>query len=225
MGVQAIIVDTAGTTTDFQFIKDTLFSYSADALPEFLEHHHNDFAVSNLLADIRAHAKEPDADLPRLVELIREWIAADNKLTALKTLQGLVWKQGYLKGDFKGHVYADAAEALKAWKAAGKRLYSYSSSSADAQDLLFKHSNEGDLSALFYGHFDTNLGQKKTVQAYKNILNVISLWPKHVLFVSDDVEELNAARDAGLRTCQVVRGEGVRRGDHNIVDDFSQLKL
>ncbi|MBY6108382.1 acireductone synthase [Ferrimonas balearica] len=225
MGVQAIIVDTAGTTTDFQFIKDTLFSYSADALPEFLEHHHNDFAVSNLLADIRAHAKEPDADLPRLVELIREWIAADNKLTALKTLQGLVWKQGYLKGDFKGHVYADAAEALKTWKAAGKRLYSYSSSSADAQDLLFKHSNEGDLSALFYGHFDTNLGQKKTVQAYKNILNVVSLWPKHVLFVSDDVEELNAARDAGLRTCQVVRGEGVRRGDHNIVDDFSQLKL
>ncbi|MBY6019486.1 acireductone synthase [Ferrimonas balearica] len=225
MGVQAIIVDTAGTTTDFQFIKDTLFSYSADALPEFLEHHHNDFAVSNLLADIRAHANEPDADLPRLVELIREWIAADNKLTALKTLQGLVWKQGYLKGEFKGHVYADAAEALKTWKAAGKRLYSYSSSSADAQDLLFKHSNEGDLSALFYGHFDTNLGQKKTVQAYKNILNVVSLWPKHVLFVSDDVEELNAARDAGLRTCQVVRGEGVRRGDHNIVDDFSQLKL
>lgn len=225
MGVQAIIVDTAGTTTDFQFIKDTLFSYSADALPDFLDQHQNDFGVSNLLADLRTHAGEPDADLARLTVLIREWIAQDKKITALKTLQGLIWKQGYLKGDFKGHVYADAAEALKAWKSHGKRLYSYSSSSADAQDLLFKYSDQGDLSALFYGHFDTNLGQKKTVQAYKNILNVVSLWPKHVLFVSDDVEELNAARDAGLRTCQIARTGDVRRGDHDVVDDFSQLKL
>ncbi|MBY5993416.1 acireductone synthase [Ferrimonas balearica] len=225
MGVQAIIVDTAGTTTDFHFIKDTLFTYSADALPAFLAEKQNDFAVSNLLEDLRSHAGEPQADLDRLVVLMREWIEQDKKITALKTLQGLVWKQGYLGGAFQGHVYADAAEALKSWKTQGKRLYSYSSSSADAQDLLFKHSDQGDLSGLFYGHFDTSLGQKKTVQAYKNILNVVSLWPKHVLFVSDDVEELNAAREAGLRTCQVVRGPGVRQGNHNVVDDFSQLKL
>ncbi|WP_298440866.1 acireductone synthase [uncultured Ferrimonas sp.] len=225
MGIQAIIVDTAGTTTDFAFIKEVLFQYSAKALPTFLQEHENDFSVATLLQDVRRLSGRNDADLAELTSLLLEWIEQDNKATPLKTLQGLIWQQGYLQGDFKGHVFADAATALQQWQGEGKRLYSYSSSSADAQELLFRYSDQGDLSNLFYGHFDTNLGQKKTVQAYKNILNTVSLWPRQVLYVSDDLEELNAAAEAGLQTMQIVRTDNLFTGKHSVHSDFSSIKL
>ncbi|QIZ78243.1 acireductone synthase [Ferrimonas lipolytica] len=225
MGIQAIIVDTAGTTTDFSFIKEVLFQYSAEALPTFLQEHHNDFTVAALLQDVRRISNQNNADLAQITSLLLEWIEHDNKATPLKTLQGLIWQQGYLKGDYQGHIFADAATALQQWQQQGKRLYSYSSSSADAQELLFRYSEQGDLSNLFYGHFDTNLGQKKTVQAYKNILNTISLWPRQVLFVSDDLEELNAAAEAGIQTLQMVRKDGLFTGKHSVHNSFDTIKL
>jgi len=42
MGIRAIVVDTAGTTTDLTFIQDVLFPYSVKALPDFLaQNQHN----------------------------------------------------------------------------------------------------------------------------------------------------------------------------------------
>ncbi|SHI01259.1 acireductone synthase [Ferrimonas marina] len=224
MGIKAIIVDTAGTTTDFQFIKEVLFSYSENAMADFIANSKNDFAIQTLLDDVKQLAGNPDLDDAALAQLLVDWIRDDSKATPVKTLQGLVWKQGYLKGDFKGHVYEDAAKVLTQWNALGKRLYSFSSSSADAQELLFKYSSQGDLSGLFYGHFDTSVGQKTTVQAYKNILNTVSLRPSQVLYLSDDLAELNAAREAGLVTCQLVRSDQVRQGSHDSAPTFAQVR-
>ncbi len=224
MSIKAIIVDTAGTTTDFDFIKDVLFRYSAEAIPQFIAQRHAEFTVASLLQDIRRLSEQPDADLDTISRILVDWIEHDNKATPLKALQGLVWQEGYLKGDFKGHIYDDAARALSQWQQQGIRLYSYSSSSADAQQMLFRHSNLGDLSALFYGHFDTNMGQKTSVQAYKNILNAISMWPRQVLFISDSLEELNAAAETGLQTLQVVRKPGQFTGKHPVHHDFSSIQ-
>ncbi|GAA4878398.1 acireductone synthase [Ferrimonas pelagia] len=224
MGIKAIIVDTAGTTTDFQFIKEVLFSYSEQAMPAFIANNRNDFAIANLLDDVQELAGKKDLNTDELVDLLVAWIHDDSKATAIKTLQGLIWQQGYLSGDFKGHVYADAVRMLKQWQSSGKRLYSFSSSSADAQELLFRHSDQGDISGLFYGHFDTMLGQKNDVQAYKNILNTISLRPKQVLYLSDELAELNAAREAGLNTYQIVRSDDVRQGSHPTAVDFTQVR-
>ncbi|WP_028116625.1 acireductone synthase [Ferrimonas senticii] len=225
MGIQAIIVDTAGTTTDFGFIKEVLFQYSAAALPAFIEGQQSRFTVASLLQDVRRLSQQPQATNAELTTLLQQWIADDNKATPLKTLQGLIWQQGYLQGDFKGHIYPDAAAQLKRWQAQGKRLYSYSSSSADAQQLLFRYSTEGDLSPLFYGHFDTNMGQKKTAQAYKNILNTISLRPRQVLFISDDLEELNSAAEVGLQTALIRRDQSGFSGKHPVHREFSTITL
>ncbi|GAA5187204.1 acireductone synthase [Ferrimonas gelatinilytica] len=225
MGIKAIIVDTAGTTTDFQFIKEILSSYSKQAMAAFIAENRHDFAVSTLLDDVQELAGVEDLGDAELAQLLVDWIQDDSKATAVKGLQGLIWKQGYLAGEFKGHVYEDAARALKQWHSSGKRLYSFSSSSADAQELLFRHSNQGDLSGLFYGHFDTNMGQKTTAQAYKNILNTLSLRPKQVIFISDDIRELNAAREAGLNTQQIVREPGTHQGSHPVAESFQQIRL
>ncbi len=225
MGIRAIVVDTAGTTTDLNFIQDVLFPYSAKALPEFLERYQDNILVENCISDTKEMALEPDADLPRVIEILQQWVAEDRKATPLKTLQGLIWKQGYAKNEFTGHIYPDFIEAIKEYKAQGLRIYSFSSGSVEAQKLLFSHSDGGDLTELFNGHFDTRTGGKLDKQAYCNIINTISLSPKQILFVSDMVDELKAAAAAGLITCQMVREAGQRTGDFRQVKSFAELTI
>jgi enolase-phosphatase E1 len=223
MGIRAIVVDTAGTTTDLNFIKDTLFAYSVKALPDFLKENESNVLVDNCICDVKDIALEPDADLDRVVEILQQWVEEDRKATPLKTLQGLIWKQGYARGEFTGHIFPDFIEAIERIKQNNMRIYSFSSGSAEAQKLLFSHSDAGDLTPHFDGHFDTRTGNKLFKQAYCNIINTISLAPKQVLFISDVVEELKAAEEAGMRTMQMVRSQDQRTGSHKQIASFEEL--
>lgn len=223
MGIRAIVVDTAGTTTDLEFIQDVLFPYSVKALPEFLEQNQHNVLVENCIADTRDIALEPEADLARVAEILQLWVSEDRKATPLKTLQGLIWKQGYARGEFKGHIFPDFVEAIARYSEQKVRVYSFSSGSVDAQKLLFSHSDDGDLTHMFSGHFDTRTGNKLDKQAYSNILNTISLSPRQVLFVSDVVEELQAAEAAGLLTCQMVRSKQQVTGKYRQINSFEDL--
>ncbi|MEC4726310.1 acireductone synthase [Shewanella sp. D64] len=223
MGIRAIVVDTAGTTTDLNFIKDTLFAYSVKALPDFLKENQSNVLVDNCICDVRDIALEPDADLDRVVEILQQWVEEDRKATPLKTLQGLIWKQGYARGEFTGHIFPDFIEAIERIKQSNMRIYSFSSGSAEAQKLLFSHSDGGDLTPYFDGHFDTRTGNKLFKQAYCNIINTISLAPKQVLFISDVVEELKAAEEAGMRTLQMVRSPEQRTGNYKQISSFEEL--
>ncbi|PKG56841.1 acireductone synthase [Shewanella sp. Choline-02u-19] len=225
MGIRAIVVDTAGTTTDLNFIEDILFPYSAKALPAFLEENQHNVLVENCICDVQDIALEPDADLARVTEILLQWISEDRKATPLKTIQGLIWKQGYANGEFKGHIFPDFIEALDGYKQKGLRVYSFSSGSVDAQKLLFGNSDAGDLTDKFNGHFDTRTGNKRFKQAYCNILNTISLSPKQILFVSDVLEELKAASEAGLNVAQMVRDDSQRTGDFKQVSSFAELDI
>ena len=71
-----------------------------------------------------------------LIAQLCTWIDEDRKITPLKALQGLIWEDGYRRGDFSGHVYADAVSCLRAWQAHGIALYVFSSGSVHAQRLL-----------------------------------------------------------------------------------------
>ncbi|QFU25027.1 acireductone synthase [Shewanella eurypsychrophilus] len=223
MGIRAIVVDTAGTTTELSFIKDTLFAYSAKALPDFLKENEHNVLVENCICDVRDIALEPEASLERVTEILQLWVAEDRKATPLKTLQGLIWKQGYSQGEFTGHIFPDFIESIEGIKQQNMRLYSFSSGSAEAQKLLFAHSDGGDLTPHFDGHFDTRTGNKLFKQAYCNIINTISLAPKQVLYISDVVEELKAAEEAGMRTMQMVRSNDQRTGSHKQITSFTEL--
>ncbi|RLV59114.1 acireductone synthase [Parashewanella curva] len=224
MGIRAIVVDTAGTTTDLSFIEDTLFSYSLEKLPAFLEQHQNDVLVDSCICDVREMALEPDADIARIAAILQQWIKDDRKATPLKTLQGLIWKQGYDEQEFTGHIFPDFIEAIKHYTENNMRVYSFSSGSVDAQKLLFAHSDGGDLTPLFSGHFDTRTGNKTDPQAYLNILNTTSLSPKQVLFISDRQEELKAAQAAGLNVCLMSRDAGVQ-SQYQQITSFNDLSL
>ena len=223
--IRAIVTDIEGTTGSIAFVHEVLFPYARRHLGDFLRRHHREADVAAQLEATRAAASEPAADLERLIAILEGWIREDRKATPLKALQGMIWEAGYRAGDFTGHVYPDAAEALRRWQAEGRALYVYSSGSVQAQRLLFGHSDLGDLTPLFSGYFDTTTGGKREAASYARILEAIGVAPQEVLFLSDVVAELDAARAAGLSTCQLVREPGMTTGDHPVVASFAEVRL
>jgi enolase-phosphatase E1 len=153
-----------------------------------------------------------------------QWMDEDRKATPLKTLQGLIWAEGYATGELVGHVYGDALQALQLWHRNGLRLYVYSSGSVAAQRLLFAHTPYGDLTTLFSGFFDTETGSKKEPASYSRIAQAIGVAPEAVLFLSDSAHELDAARAAGLVTAALDReGLGGHPHGHPVFSTFSAI--
>ena len=224
MTIKAVLTDIEGTTSAVSFVFDVLFPYAAQHLPGFVREQAQRADVAAQLQAVRQDSGEADASVERVVAILLCWIAEDRKATPLKALQGMVWEQGYQAGELKGHVYPDAVEALTRWHQQGHALYVYSSGSIQAQKLIFGCSQAGDLSALFSGYFDTTSGPKREAQSYRNIVAVIGLPADDVIFLSDIVEELDAARAAGLLTCGVARDGGELQG-HPCVDSFAQIDL
>ncbi len=196
--IRAILSDVEGTTSSIAFVAEVLFPYARAHLPGFCAAHAD--RVAPILDEVRSLA--PGADP---VATLIGWIDADAKVAPLKELQGLIWADGYAQGAFRGHVYADAVAALARWQAAGVALYIFSSGSVAAQKLLFAHSEAGDLTPLFAGHFDTRTGAKRDPAAYVTITGAIGLPAGDILFLSDTPEEVAAARSAGMQALLIDR--------------------
>lgn len=224
MPIKAILTDIEGTTSAVSFVFDVLFPYAAEHLPQFVRDHAGQPEVAQQLEAVRAQSGEAEADVERVIEILLGWIAEDRKATPLKALQGMVWAQGYRAGQLKGHVYPDAVEALKRWKDEGYVLYVYSSGSIQAQQLIFGCSQAGDLSPLFSGYFDTTSGPKREAQSYRSITEAIGVPAQDILFLSDIVEELDAAQLAGMQTVGLAREGGVLAG-HDTVASFAVIDL
>lgn len=223
--IRAVVTDIEGTTSSLSFVKDVLFPYARQHLAPYVAAHAQRPEVRALLDDANREAGGGLDDAGVIAQLER-WIDEDRKITPLKSLQGLIWEAGYRNGDFKGHVYADAAAQLRAWHARGIKLYVYSSGSVYAQKLLFGHSEAGDLTPLFSGYFDTHIGGKREADAYRAIAEDIGLPAGNILFLSDIVEELDAAQAAGMQIIHLVRdGELETRARHRQVRDFDAITL
>ena len=224
-----ILTDIEGTTSSISFVKDVLFPYARRALPGFVAAHGHEPELRRWLDSVAAELGGACQDA-LIVETLQGWIDEDRKHTALKALQGMVWADGYGRADFTAHVYPDTAPALRAWHDAGHRLAVYSSGSVPAQKLLFGHTDAGDLSPLFDAWFDTEVGGKREAGSYRNIVERLGVPAADVVFLSDVVEELDAARDAGLRTVLLDRREDYpqpRTGDathgHRRVESFAAI--
>ncbi|HEY2346856.1 MAG TPA: acireductone synthase [Xanthomonadaceae bacterium] len=225
----AILTDIEGTTSSIAFVHNVLFPYALRALPGFVSAHRGDAAVRHWLDKAAIDIGGVVSD-DCIVEVLQGWIREDRKHPALKALQGMLWKDGYERGDYRGHVYPDAADALRRWHADGIALHVYSSGSVEAQKLLFGHSEAGDLSHLFAGNFDTAVGGKRDVGSYLRIAQELAMPPDEILFLSDVVEELDAARMAGLRTILLDRPEdyaapreGAAARGHARATSFAQI--
>ncbi len=217
-GISAVVTDIEGTTGSIAFVHEVLFPYARARLSDFIAGRGDE--IDATLAQVRA--AEGDLDDDTLVALLRRWIDEDRKAPALKTLQGLIWREGYQSGELVGHVYDDAVRRLRRWREQGLRLYVYSSGSVASQKLLFGHSAAGDLTPLFDGYFDLGVGPKTSVESYTRIAGALAADLGTILFLSDSAPEISAASSAGLQAIRVVRDAAPEPGE---AADFDEIEI
>ena len=224
--IRAIVTDIEGTTSSIDFVKDVLFPYAREKLPAFVVTHEDKPEVQHWLHEAAREAGLVSASREEIIDLLIRWIDEDRKATPLKALQGMIWEDGYASGEFKGHIYPEVAENLHKWKKQGIHLYVYSSGSVAAQKLLFGHSDAGDLTPLFSGYFDTEVGGKREIDSYRRIAQAIKVPPDQILFLSDIQAELDAASMAGFQTIQLVRPRGEPVAvTHEQGSDFNKISV
>ena len=238
--IQAILLDIEGTTTPIDFVFRTLFPYARQRLEQFLQEHENEPGIREDVAALhlqhRADAAEklnpprwvhdsPSAELASAAAYGAGLIDRDSKSSALKSLQGKIWQEGYRTGDLRGEVYPDVPAALARWTSQGKVICIFSSGSVLAQKLLFGNTASGDLTGFLRAYFDTTTGPKNAPESYLRIADRLALEAPNILFVSDVAKELDAARDAGMQTMLCVRAESTERiaSAHRVVNSFEEL--
>ncbi len=222
-------MDIEGTTTSIDFVHKVLFPYASRHLGDFVRKNQDDPEVKAALKEVENTLIEEEGGITLGVEdcitKLLDWIEQDRKHPALKTLQGLLWKKGYETGKYKGHLYDDVIPHWEKWQEAGLQLGIYSSGSVAAQKLLFGYSEAGDVTPYLSAYFDTKVGHKKEVHSYQKISEQLDLDPEQVLFLSDVGQELDAAKQAGMQTVQLVRPGTKAVENHQVVRDFSEIGL
>ena len=234
MPLRAVVLDIEGTTSATAFVVERLYPYSAERFAEWVGGHADDPDVARAVAQVRELIGDPAAGTGAVTAALSGWLATDQKITALKTLQGKIWAHGFASGDLVSHFYPDVIPALRRWHAAGKALYVFSSGSVPAQRGWFGHSPDGNLLPLMSGFFDTeNAGPKREAGSYRRIAAAIRAGtaagkpagsaagetagsgaaetagtgpqPSEIVFLSDPAAELDAAREAGWHAVAVHR--------------------
>lgn len=210
------LLDIEGTTTSIRFVYEVLFPYARANLSDFLHRNADDPDVIADIALVRQQAEADRAeglDAPAVpqgapaaaLDNLLWQMDNDRKTTGLKSLQGKIWRAGYLDGSIRGHVYTDVPAALRRLQGAGRPAYIYSSGSIAAQKLIFGYSEAGDLLPLIAGHFDTTTGDKKVAGSYTAIAQAIGKPPGRILFGTDNPLEADAALAAGMQVAVFVR--------------------
>ncbi|WP_406489476.1 acireductone synthase [Streptomyces phaeochromogenes] len=228
--VDAVVLDIEGTTSATGFVVDVLYPYSRSRFGAVLSERSTDPDVVRAVSQVRDLLGEPDADAVRVEKALHEWLDDDVKATPLKTLQGLIWSEGFARGDLVSHFYDDVVPVLRRWHGDGVRLHVYSSGSVAAQRAWFASSPDGNLLPLVSGLYDTeNAGPKQEPDSYRRIAGSTGVEAGRLLFLSDRPGELDAARAAGWHAVGIRRpGEpyyeqGV--GDHAQAGTFDEITI
>lgn len=242
---RCIVLDIEGTTTPISFVSDVLFPYARGNVGRHLD---ATYETAETQDDIELLRTQVEDDLTQgiagatplplkdagkeeviaaLVANVEAMIKADRKVTALKQLQGHIWRTGFKSNELKGIVFDDVLEALEKWHAMGIKVYIYSSGSRLAQRLLFGNTNHGDLRKYLSGYFDTTVGGKKEMRSYTEIFESVGVDDSsEILFVSDVYQEAVAAKAAGWEVIISVRpGNAPLPENHGFktVHSFSEI--
>ncbi|GMH25547.1 hypothetical protein Nepgr_027390 [Nepenthes gracilis] len=242
---RCVVLDIEGTTTPISFVTEILFPYARDNVKRHLSLTYESSETQDDIKLLRAQVEDdlekgiagavpipPDSEgkvevIAALVANVEAMIKADRKITALKQLQGHIWRTGFQNKELVGIVFDDVPEALERWHSTGIRVYIYSSGSRLAQRLIFGNSNFGDLRKYLSGFFDTSVGNKREPRSYVEISESVGVGhPAEILFVTDVYQEAIAAKEAGLEVIISVRpGNGRLPDNHGFreVNSFSQI--
>jgi enolase-phosphatase E1 len=228
VSADVVVLDIEGTTSAAGFILGDLYDYARPRLEATLGRDDDTVrsARADAIAETGLHAGASD---PEIADALRELMATDVKSTPLKTLQGIIWAEGFAAGEITSQFFDDVPERLRGWSADGVRLAVYSSGSVASQVPWFRHAPQGDLSTLVEAWFDTvNAGPKKQASSYTAIAEALGVAPARALFLTDHPEEVAAARSAGWQTVALDRAGEPWAGaafDGPVVYAFTEIEV
>ncbi|XP_076905553.1 putative bifunctional methylthioribulose-1-phosphate dehydratase/enolase-phosphatase E1 [Bidens hawaiensis] len=242
---RCVVLDIEGTTTPISFVTDVLFPYARDNVRVHLEETYETVDTKDDIKLLRSQVEDDlqngvagavpvpsddagkEAVIAALVANVEEMIKADRKITSLKQLQGHIWRTGFEKNEIKGVVYDDVSPALERWHASGVKVYIYSSGSRLAQRLIFGYTNYGDLRKYLCGFFDTKVGYKREATSYIEISESLGVdKPSDILFITDVIQEAEAAKAAGLEVVISVRPGNVSLPENHgfkTIESFTEI--
>lgn len=234
--MKAILLDIEGTTTPIDFVHKTLFPFAKAKIGGYVSEH-----LSELKDEIKQLKAEYKIDFTNqiygrnfdeksaesIVEYLKFLIEVDRKSTPLKSLQGKIWQAGYESGELKSVMFEDVPQAFERWYQKGKTIAIYSSGSVLAQKLIFQYSNFGDLSKYISAYFDTEVGHKRERKSYENIAEKMQNRKHEILFISDVLEEIEAAHATGIDTILADREGNVpvsRKHSFQVIQSFDAVE-
>lgn len=224
---KAVLLDIEGTIGDIAFVRDVLFPFARARVADVLKARWNDPEIVPVVHAACESSLEQLTTPAIATKQFLSWMDQDKKIGPLKTLQGIIWREGYASGELKAHLYPDAVEAIHAWTKRGVKVAIYSSGSIEAQKLYFKHSVAGDLTSLLSGYFDTTSGAKGEASSYTKIAAALGFAPGDITFFSDAPAETDAALSAGLRAYRVDRTKPAafegREGETAVIGSMSPI--
>lgn len=221
--MKAILLDIEGTVTDKRFVTETLFPFARARMAEYLRVHEAAPPVVSALAIMREKLARPNANRDEIADELVRWIDEDRKEEPLKTLQGLIWREGYESGALVSHLYSDVPPAFERWRKAGLTLAIFSSGSVAAQKLLFTHTIAGDLTPKLIAYFDLSTGPKHDAASYRRIAKALDHPSADIRFYSDAPKEVTAATEAGMEAVLVERdGPIAMAGPARHISDFTK---
>lgn len=216
------LLDIEGTLADIRFVYDVMFPYIRENVQSYLQAHWGQASLESILDSLavdggfsasqapwRLGGVTESAAIESVVGLVHHLMDSDSKTTGLKALQGVVWEAGFRSGALRAEVFSDAVPAFERWQRAGVDMRIYSSGSILAQKLFFGHTTQGDLTSYFRNHYDTTSGSKKEASSYLAIARDIGVIPEQIVFFTDVLGEIQAAREAGLQVVACVRANNV----------------
>ncbi|WP_416970995.1 hypothetical protein [Streptomyces sp. 4F14] len=136
----AVVLDIEGTTSSTAQVHDVLSPYARRRVADRVAAHRGSPEVRRILSDVARTPVLTVHDDGAAVRVLERWSDDGRKAGPLKRLQGLIWSEGYARGELSGHVHPDTVEALALWQERGVRVHACSS---------------GDLRGRLTHHFDT----------------------------------------------------------------------
>ena len=131
----------------------------------------------------------------------------DRKSPALKELQGYIWEEGYRsRVSSSRRCIPTSRRAFERWCADGKRSASSRPAACSRSGGCFAARPPAISRRHLQWYFDTHTGAKQDARSYERIAAEDAITPPaDILFISDVVAELDAARAAGMRTVLALR--------------------
>ena len=232
---QVIVVDIEGTLSSTWYVRDELYPHSRKRFVGYFEEYSHTPEVARARRQIIEMAGlDASASSEELAGVLESWMDRGEMPAPLRTMHAMIWKEGFAAGEFVSPFFDDAIPALRSWAEQSIPVFIFSNGAVPAQRAWFSHSPEGNLTPLISGHFSLeSAGSKQDVSSFRNITHdvaeALGKPREQFLFFSDQVEALDAARQAGWDTVGVRRpgdqyyDAGV--GNHPEIQSLNQVRF